>query len=347
MSYNPREQKIEKANRIKKNHQENWRKKLAAGRLKTFSWAEDGIRKKDVSIFQHVASRFNHYILVRYTNPASLEYMGKPNMYPKPIDCKVKTAQNDVFVKLNGHNFSSTTAGLVVDPTVIGPDAFEGTEKYKSALYWWEDFLKDKTPGEIKTKIFRRKRSLGCYAVDMDIDSEHFGCLMISPSSAIERVVRDQVWDENDKVAIKNVSDGVTESLPKFYELANSSIDSARGWKTFNRLKGEMSCMHGDYDLYALLDAADINAGTVTEFINGTRSDGSKHFKKIQNELNREFGCPMIQHGGQFRREHKTDKIYVFYPTEDYRLNAYVIDESAMDIKEIFSLVFGVSDEFG
>ncbi|NOQ15085.1 MAG: hypothetical protein GQ583_11485 [Methyloprofundus sp.] len=346
MSYNPREQKIEKANRIKKNHQENWRKKLAAGRLKAFTWAEDGIRKEDVYTFQYVASKFNHYILVRYTNPASLKHMGKPNMYPKPIDCKVKTAQKDVFVKFKEYKFLSETAGLVVDPTIVGPDAFKDTKKYESALECWNDFLKDKTQAEIKAKIFRRKRSIGCYAVDMDINSKHFGCLMISPSSAIERVMVDQVWDEKDQVAIKNVSDGVTESLPKFYELANSSLESSQAWK-FNSLKAEMSCMHGDYDLYALLDAADINARTVTEFINGTKNYCSKHFQKIQNALNREFGCPMIQHGGEFRREHKTDKIYVFYPTEDYRFNAYVIDESAMDIKEIFSLVFGVSDEFG
>lgn len=97
------------------------------------------------------AARNKFWILVRVTNVASLNYIGKSDYAPKQIDCKAKTAISDVSpYVLNG---------LVVDPN-IHPGAYPG--KLADAKKYWQqmDFSKGK------------------YKVNDDKKSEHYGCLM-------------------------------------------------------------------------------------------------------------------------------------------------------------------------
>src|SRR5215467_283160 len=77
------------------------------------------MRPKDVEAFALTALVYKVFILVRRTNPDSLQYIGMPGFIPKHIDCKAKTADNNVL--LNGR--LQEIAGLVVDPNIAGPAA--------------------------------------------------------------------------------------------------------------------------------------------------------------------------------------------------------------------------------
>jgi hypothetical protein len=66
------------------------------------------MRTQDITIFAQAARQFKVWILVRRTNPKSLQYVALPGYTPKRIDCKAKTADKDVS--------SYKLAGLVVDP---------------------------------------------------------------------------------------------------------------------------------------------------------------------------------------------------------------------------------------
>src|SRR5580692_8024980 len=76
----------------------------------------DSMRVGDRKIFARVAQGMGVWILMRGTNPASLEYICKKGYTPKPIDCKAKTAKK------------GPCAGLVVDPFKVA-DGFEDPSK--------------------------------------------------------------------------------------------------------------------------------------------------------------------------------------------------------------------------
>jgi hypothetical protein len=96
------------------------------------------MRPKDRPLFSQVANALQAWILVRGTNAASLEYIGRSGYVPKPIECKAKTADAE----------KHSLVGLVVDPT-IEPQAFSDSRLAK-ALSAWEDFVpelrKDQSP---------------------------------------------------------------------------------------------------------------------------------------------------------------------------------------------------------
>lgn len=110
------------------------------------------MRFEDKRWFLEAARQFQVWILVRRTNRASLEYVGRAGYTPKRIDCKAKTADADVPpYKL---------AGLVVDPN-LQPMAFK-VDKVATAKELW----------------FTMKPLLGTiYTVDIDRKSKHYGCL--------------------------------------------------------------------------------------------------------------------------------------------------------------------------
>jgi hypothetical protein len=92
------------------------------------------MRHHDVAAFAQAALVYKVYILVRRTNPAALPYIGRPGFIPKHIDCKAKTADENVV--LNGR--TQEIAGLVVDPNIVGPGAYK-TGKYAKALREWQE----------------------------------------------------------------------------------------------------------------------------------------------------------------------------------------------------------------
>ncbi len=333
MSNNKYQQKADQLNQRTQLHRQGFVQQQTSAKIKDFKWGEIGlgIRPIDVDVFKAAALAFNHIILVRATNTASLQYIGNKNMYPKPIDCKAKTADCDAVISFASRHIFSKTAGLVVDPTLVGAKAFKDG-KYDKAMEAWNDFLKDKTPEEKKAKVYRRRGAAsGCYAVDLDITSEYYGCLMISRANDVERrIVDGQTMATNEG----------SHQFDNTAMQANSAWRNANIWdNSANDYKTRMQYIHGDYDLYALLDVDNTNESTVTEWINGTKSYCSKKFPLIQDFINRGIGSPMVQHGDQFRYKHQDDKLYAFYPTG----SVYVINESGQTMQEIFALVYGVS----
>lgn len=303
-SYNKKQQVDEKSNQRSQIGRQEFVRRQASTKIKNFNWGDEelGIRRVDVGVFQAAARAFNHIILVRTTTLASLQYIGNKNMYPKPMDCKAKTADNNAYIYYSAsRSIFSKTAGLVVDPTIVGAKAFKDA-RYDKVMEAWNAFLKDKTLDEIKCGIFRRRGRKGFYAVDLDTNSNYYGCLMIS--------------NHDDVLALTNSTNKGAHKLDKT----------------------GMQYIHGDYDLYALLDVDNINERTITESINGEKNFCGKKFPAIKEFINNGIGSEMIQHGDQFRIKHQDDKLYAFYPTG----SAYMIDESGQSIKEIFTLVYSV-----
>jgi hypothetical protein len=112
------------------------------------------MRATDKQIFLDAARHFQVWILVRRTNPAAFEYIGRPGFYPKPIECKAKTADNDIGrYKL---------AGLVIDPT--GREAAFKPGRLADVLACWRQ-----TQPLVGT----------VFTVDRDAQSPHCGCLML------------------------------------------------------------------------------------------------------------------------------------------------------------------------
>jgi hypothetical protein len=112
------------------------------------------MRATDKQIFLNAARHFQVWILVRRTNRASLEYIGKPGFGPTPINCKAKTADENLG--------RYVLAGLVIDPT--GRQAAFKTERYQDALKCW------KGTEQLLGKVF---------TLDEDASSLHCGCLML------------------------------------------------------------------------------------------------------------------------------------------------------------------------
>jgi hypothetical protein len=115
------------------------------------------MRPQDKKHFLSAAQHFKFWILVRRTNINSLNYIGKPRYVPKRIDCKAKTASVNVGRYL--------LAGLVVSPE-IHKQAFAGKKSESAQNYW----------NSMKPLLGR------AYTVDMDVDSKHYGCLMLNGS---------------------------------------------------------------------------------------------------------------------------------------------------------------------
>lgn len=134
------------------------------------------MRPRDVHWFRVAANTHNVHILVRRTNEGSLQYIEIRGYTPKPIDCKAKTADNDVVIK---ERFVRS-AGLVVDPHVVGPEAFRGG-KYQPALEKWVAFMRSAKRMETGdgSEIIKQPGRPGFYRVDMDESSKHYGCLML------------------------------------------------------------------------------------------------------------------------------------------------------------------------
>ena len=78
------------------------------------------IRTQDKQKFAATAAKIGVWVLVRGANPKSLDYIGRGDCVPKPVDCKAKTAQL-------GFN-----AGLVMSPE-DAPSAFEDIANVKLA----------------------------------------------------------------------------------------------------------------------------------------------------------------------------------------------------------------------
>jgi hypothetical protein len=257
------------------------------GKLRPFDFAIDrGIRPSHVRAFQQVCRDFDLTLLLRATNPASVPYMEHKGYVAKPIDCKAKTADVDVAL---GDQWSEC-GGLVADPSVVGGNAFGG-KKLEKAERAWHSFTaamhRRKLGGGVV--IWERAERQGFYAVDTaapHVLRRHHGCLMVSDQPA-----------------------------PPDFDPAKTHI---RAW-----MARHMAYLHGDYDLYGIIDNAAAQAaagqGEVNPLAVGRRqllgqvNFVTEHSTAVQERLNQLIGADMVLHGEQSAYEHAASDVYLFF----------------------------------
>lgn len=277
------------------------------------------MRPQDVELFCQIA-QFNHlYILVRRTNPASLQYIGVDGFTPKPCECKPKTADQNVSLQRDGQQIESHCAGLVVNPERVGDGAFKSADKAVKARSFW-------------AKYGRPLLETGRYQVQEQPASPYFGCLMWSPGgltapaptavgpvgrrpgSAVHNPQPQRV--ARTAVPIAGAQGGIWLSTPQteFRPLICDDPYQPPG----------AAYIHGDYDLYAVVHRAkpglnEIYYSTVGE--GGTPHTYSPVWIALRRLINNRIGAEMIQHGEQDTQEgHSDETVDMFTPYPQYRV---------------------------
>lgn len=256
-------------------------------RLSPFDYGRHhGVKGAHVKVFSEVCLRLDVTLLLRATNPRSIAYMHQRGYAAKPIDCKAKTADRDVP---QGRQWIEC-GGLVADPHVVGVQAF-GSKKLKKALESWksfEDSLRKRRLGN-GVVVYERAEHKGFYAVDIAEAStlnRHHGCLMVSD-----------------------------QSPPADFDPRKSHI---RTW-----MARHMRYLHGDYDLYGVIDnaaaaAAAAGPGKVhEEAVRKIRLLGHDNYVsslslQVQQALNEGFSDELVKHGEQSAYEHTASDVYLF-----------------------------------
>lgn len=255
------------------------------------SWGT-GMRIEDWFHFRDAARLFKVWVLVRWTNPHSLEYVGRQtvkNTYiPKPIDCKPKTADRDAPGREH--------KGLVVDPVTV-PDAISPSRRNK-ALSSWESFLGAQGAHDApslnarnlstRTQPLVRQTSLGT----------------IQHVQETRGVVDYQL--------IKNVRDGTADNSDERCYLVDLDPSSPH----FGCLTLNGRYLHGDYDLKDIVRP--LSAGrneAVKEEMHGQPHMRSLELGPVQHFVNKRIGVPMVQHGGDAQyAAHESDTVEIFGP---------------------------------
>jgi len=123
---------------------------------------------------------------VRRTNLKSLAHIGDKACVPKRLDCKAKTADRDYTHPKYG---PKSVAGLVVDPTITGRDAFASDDKFAKAEAEWTKFAKEMLDEAVKTHEGQRKLTYvpngKFYFVDLDPASPRHGCVKFASNSLL------------------------------------------------------------------------------------------------------------------------------------------------------------------
>jgi hypothetical protein len=170
-----------------------------------------GMRPQDERVFADAATKFQVWLIVRQTNPASWKYIGLTHYFPKPITCKPKTADLDAFPGSGMPRARYDTAGLVVDPT-IHKAVFSG-DKTAKALGLWTDFK-----AEYLTAAGANDKSSD-YRVDTDKQSRHYGCLQykgkyLHGDYDLYDIIATVGGQERANLAVVGTRDGVADYRP-------------------------------------------------------------------------------------------------------------------------------------
>lgn len=258
-----------------------------------------GMRPEDIRAFKRCAQECAVYILVRMTNEASLQYIAREGFHPKPINCKPKTADFDVtFERRHAISWPIYCSGLVVDPTLPGMNRAFSEHKYRKAIKAWGDF-RDKVavpdPNALGRGVYTQLAGQRRYAVQLDPNSHQWGCLMYTPGSFPRPLQRKTV---EYRAAVCRMGQG----LARFYDPC---------------LPNGCHYLHGDYDLYGIVDAIEPSKNQILE---GRLNEGEHTFGPrwwiVQHKLNDVLlDAPMIQHGSQDTYiGHQNEPVIVFYP---------------------------------
>jgi len=256
----------------------------------------DHIRRQDMEAFRDAARTFRVHILVRRTNPGSLQYIGRRGYIPKPIDCKPKTADRNVMLPTG---IIARCGGLVVNPMLPGfEQAFVSERKAKKAIAEWLEFaqkyglLKDLYSGEAYVagksefesggKSYQTTDRGGVFLVQYDPAHQHYGCVMFCP--------------------LKVFNGGAPNLAAAIQPL------TTRPTNLF--IHGDYDLfIHGDYDLFGIVPVDMPGFKSVHQAILfGLENTYSEETRQVTEFLNRRMGTPMIQHGAQENAPIETDE---------------------------------------
>ena len=227
----------------------------------------EGIRSEDKSVFAQVAGQMKVWILVRGTNKASLQFIGKPGYWPKPVECKAKTADQ-----------GGVKAGLVVSP-IVDKHAFS-ERRAKKAKDAWDEFM-----------------------------------------------------------TMKGVMRDASSGLPMGYTI--EMTDPA--YKGCIRKDGHL--LHGDYDLYDVVDPEDPGGETrVEKLVNGVAVSYSARSLAAQQALNAKFPSRMIQHGDHLSWKDHTGELIIAFGPGGEQLYVYPFTETEplneVAIRSVYKTIF-------
>ncbi len=213
---------------------------------------DDRMPQQYAKAFLSAAKLFHVFILVRRTNEASVRLIGDPMCVPKRLDCKAKTADGDYYHPQFGVKKS---AGLVVDPTITGSQAFNTTEKYGKALKEWEGFAKTLAPAVLTLEGQSRLTYVPNgkqYFVDLDPASDRYGCVEFTGTGAFKN--GKYIHGDFDLYGIvpqgdpsKNVA--VTEERLGVDHMRSPEFMDVQNW--VNRQIGVPMVLHGAQEGYA------------------------------------------------------------------------------------------------
>ena len=273
-----------------------------------------GVRPKDLRIFAMVAQKFGVYILVRQTNVSSLQYIGLPHYYPKPLLIKAKTADKDVAqtdVRVIPSIYQ--VAGLVVHPG-FQPRAFNSEKQAKAMKYWNETLevlapiligkpVNLSSPDSWKEWGIERHAASAprwLWRIDANGGSKHFGCLQLKSDKTDWSYIHGD-YDLKDVIVLgherENRIKGDTRGMIRSPEQARADDQLKRG----NRLV--LSKLDGD----RLTESR-----AMTNFV--PLLPGME-FETIQGELNNRIRSDMVQHGSDAQFAwHGDESIIVVYP---------------------------------
>lgn len=233
-----------------------------------------GLRKADLTWFKACAALRNAYLLVRGTNSEALDYFCIAGYTPKPIEIKAKTAEKTP--KLDGTAPDWTIAGLVADPTIVGPLAF-GDGKIEEVRIEWEKTKPLIYSGDHDPVTGRPKQHLAGgkhFVVQMNERHKHYGCLMHSPDGvSFSRYIHGD-YDLYDVV-------------PAIDRHSNEFVRHPRyGWMA----PGVQQEIGTDFQPHLFIET--------------------------QTFLNANIGAPVVKHGDQakYKREQSDEPVWAFFP---------------------------------
>lgn len=201
----------------------------------------DYIRPNHVPLFAAAAKQFQVYVLIRKTNPASLEYMGRPGYTGKRLDCKWKTANRDVgFYRL---------AGLVASPE-LQPQAFVGA-KLESARREWlqhQELILRLPEGADPTGLDLRG-SRKPYALQLNPRHKHYGCVVWIEDGILQPRY---IHADYDLYALAPAANPSQRAAPRQEQMLGVAHSAGQQWFSFmnwmDRQLGFPMIFHGEQE---------------------------------------------------------------------------------------------------
>ncbi|MCR9108711.1 hypothetical protein [Marivita sp. XM-24bin2] len=260
--------------------------------------ADRVMRRQDQLAFAYTAWWFHVFILVRRSNPESINYIGQPRFIPKGPDTKAKTAQNNVYIEET--KWTSKVAGLVVNPHAPGmASAYASPDKLGSALKEWKKFeASGRHCDELywedeKTPSRAHLPSGQPFFTDTRPGTERFGALMKDTGRGV--LYASYIHGDYDLFAVVPADNpGVN--------IVVSEQHASSPWSHMNR-SGKTPGATSDAEKTPEQKAQEIPNFRGQKFID------------VQNMLNARMGVPMVLHGSQEKAVNSfKEEVDVFLP---------------------------------